>query len=41
MKSKIVKKGAYGYIENHKAVTALRTMVFILMSVGMYVMGYL
>ena len=40
MKSKIVKKGAYGYIENHKAVTALRTMVFILMSVGMYVMGY-
>lgn len=40
MKSKIVKKGAYGYIENHKAVTALRTMVFVLMSVGMYVMGY-
>lgn len=40
MKSKIIKKGSYGYIENHKAVKALRTMVFVLVSVGLYVMGY-
>lgn len=41
MKSKIIKKGSYGYMENHKAVTALRTMVLVLVSVSLYVSGYL
>ena len=40
MKNMIIKKGSYGYIENHKAVTALRTMIFVLVSVGLYVIGY-
>ncbi len=40
MKNKIVKKGSYGYIENHKAVTALRTLLFFVVCVGLYVMGY-
>ncbi|MCM1122659.1 MAG: hypothetical protein NC416_08750 [Eubacterium sp.] len=41
MKNMIVKKGSYGYIENHKAVTALRTLLFFVVSVGLYLMGYL
>lgn len=40
MKSLIVKKGFYGYIRNHKAVTVLRTLLFFLVSIGLYVMGY-
>ncbi len=40
MKNMIIQKGSYGYIENHKAVTALRTMIFVLVSVGLYVIGY-
>lgn len=40
MKSMIIQKGSYGYIENHKAVTALRTMVLVLVSVSLYVAGY-
>ncbi len=40
MKNKIVKKGSYGYIENHKAVTALRTLLYFVVCVGLYVMGY-
>lgn len=40
MKNMIIKKGSYGYIENHKAVVALRTMIFFLISIGLYVMGY-
>lgn len=41
MKCKIVKKGSYGYIENHKAVTALRTLLYFVVCIGLYVMGYL
>lgn len=41
MKKWIVKKGSYGYIENHKAVTALRTLLFFVVCVGVYLMGYL
>ena len=40
MKSLIVKKGKYGYIRNHKAVTVLRTLLFFAVSIGLYVMGY-
>lgn len=40
MKSMIVKKGCYGYIRNRKAVTALRTLLYFAVSIGLYVMGY-
>lgn len=40
MKSKIIKKGCYGYIENRKVVTVLRTLLFVSVSIGLYVMGY-
>lgn len=40
MKSPIIKKGSYGYIRNHKAVTAVRTMLFFAVSIGLYVIGY-
>lgn len=40
MKSPIIKKGSYGYIRNHRAVTAIRTMLFFAVSIGLYVMGY-
>ena len=40
MKSLIVKKGCYGYIRNHKAVTALRTLLYFAVSIGLYVAGY-
>lgn len=40
MKSLIVKKGCFGYIRNHKAVTVLRTLLFVAVSIGLYVMGY-
>lgn len=40
MKSPIIKKGCYGYIWNHKAVTALRTLVYFTVSIGLYLIGY-
>ena len=40
MKSLIIKKGYYGYIRNHKVVTAVRTLVYFAVSIGLYVMGY-
>ena len=40
MESLIIKKGNFGYIRNHKAVTALRTLLFFAVSIGLYVMGY-
>ena len=40
MKSLIVKKGYYGYIRNHKAVTVLRTLLFFAVSIGLYLIGY-
>ncbi len=40
MRNIIIKKGSYGYIENHKAVTAIRTFLFFAVCVGLYLMGY-
>ena len=40
MKSLIVKKGCYGYIRNHKVVTGIRTLLYLGISIGLYVMGY-
>lgn len=40
MKSKMIKKGAYGYIQNHKTVTALRSLLFFALCAGLYTMGY-
>lgn len=40
MKNKMIKKGSYGYIENRKVVTVLRTLLFFAVCVGLYVMGY-
>lgn len=40
MKNIMIQKGSYGYIENHKAVAAVRTMLFFLVSIGLYIMGY-
>lgn len=33
-------KGTYGYLENHKAYTAIRTLIYFLLCTGLYVMGY-
>lgn len=41
MKKFIVPKGVYGYIENRRMVTVLRTLLFFMVSVGLYLMGYL
>lgn len=41
MTSKIIKKGSFGYIENHKVVTVLRTLLFFAVCIGLYVMGYI
>lgn len=41
MKKIIVQKGSYGYIENRKVVTALRTLLFFTVCIGLYLMGYL
>ena len=40
MKSPIIKKGCYGYIRNHKAVTAVRTLIYFVVSIGLYLIGY-
>ena len=40
MKSPIIKKGCYGYIRNHRAVTALRTLLYFTVSISLYVVGY-
>lgn len=36
----LVPKGTYGYLKNRKICTALRTVLFFLLSGGLYVMGY-
>lgn len=41
MNALIVKKGNYGYIRNHRAVTVLRTLLFFAVSIGLYIMGYI
>lgn len=40
MKSPIIRKGSYGYIRNHRAVTALRTLLYFALSIGLYIIGY-
>lgn len=40
MKKLIVSKGSYGYIENRKVFTALRTLLYFAVCIGLYVMGY-
>ena len=40
MNSPIIRKGCYGYIRNHKAVTAVRTALYFAVSIGLYVIGY-
>ncbi len=40
MKNLVKAKGAYGYIENRKAYTSIRTLVYFMLCVGLYVMGY-
>ena len=40
MKTLIIKKGSYGYIRNHKVVTVLRTLLYFVVSIGLYVVGY-
>lgn len=37
----IVKKGCYGYIRNHRAYAAVRTAVYLLLSVSLYLIGYI
>ena len=40
VKNLVRAKGTYGYIENHKTYAAIRTLVYFLLCVGLYVMGY-
>lgn len=40
MKNLILPKGSYGYIANHRIVSAIRTVLFFGVSIGLYVMGY-
>ena len=40
VKNLVRAKGTYGYIENHKAYVAIRTLIYFLLCVGLYVMGY-
>ncbi len=37
---KIIKKGSYGYIDSKKVLTALQTLLFFAVSIGLYIMGY-
>lgn len=41
IKKLLTPKGAYGYLENRKIYTALRTVLFFLLCVGFYLIGYL
>lgn len=41
MNKLVTSKGAYGYIENRRLFTALRTLLYFLVCVGLYVMGYI
>ena len=40
MKNMLIPKGSYGYLKNHRAVAAIRTLLFFGVSIGLYVMGY-
>ena len=39
MKKLLTPKGSYGYLQNRKLYTALRTVLFFLLSIGLYVIG--
>ena len=39
MKNFLTPKGSYGYLKNRKLYTALRTVLFFLLSIGLYVVG--
>ncbi|MDE6404759.1 MAG: hypothetical protein K2M20_03780 [Lachnospiraceae bacterium] len=41
MKNLLVPKGGFGYLDNRKKYTALRTLLFFLISGGLYAMGIL
>ena len=41
IKKLLTPKGAYGYLENRKVYTALRTVLFFLFCVGLYLIGCL
>lgn len=41
MKNLLVPKGAFGYLDNRKKYTALRTLIYFLISGGLYAMGIL
>lgn len=41
MKNLVKAKGSYGYIMNRKAYTSIRTLVYFIICVGLYAMGYL
>lgn len=40
MKKLILSKGSYGYIENRKLYTTLRTLLYFILCIGLYVLGY-
>lgn len=40
MKNRLVPKGSYGYLKNHRVVALIRTLLFFGVSIGLYVMGY-
>lgn len=41
MRNLLVPKGSFGYLNNRKKYTAIRTLIFFLLSGGLYVMGIL
>lgn len=41
MKKILISKGSYGYLQNRKIYTALRTLIFFAISAGIYGIGYL
>jgi hypothetical protein len=40
MRKIFLPKGSYGYIENRKLITTLRTLLYFLLCIGLYVIGY-
>lgn len=40
MKNRLVPKGSYGYLKNHRVVALIRTLLFFGVSIGLYIMGY-
>lgn len=40
MKNKITPKGSFGYIQNRRKFTALRTILYFALSISLYVAGY-